>query len=161
MNDNGGEPKRGASNGKLREGKSSVYEGGPRVPFLASWPNRIKSGQVSSTTVTSLDLFATAVEVAGGTMPSGTTFDSKSMLPILLGETKETNHPTLFWQQTKQSWSLRHENWKLVKPTKGELELYDLATDLSEATDLAGQHPDIVKQLHALYLDWHSKNDQK
>jgi arylsulfatase A-like enzyme len=159
LNDNGGEPKRGASNGKLRDGKNSVYEGGPRVPFMASWPTRIKPGQVSSTPVTSLDLFATAVDVAGGTMPTDTTFDSKSMLPILLGETKQTNHQTLFWQQTKEEWAVRHKNWKLVQPKKGSLELYDLAADLGEATDLADDHPGVVRELHSLYLDWHSKND--
>jgi arylsulfatase A-like enzyme len=165
LNDNGGEPKRGASNGKLREGKNSLYEGGPRVPFAVSWPAKIKAKQISSIPVTSLDLFATTVDVAGGKMPTDTTFDSKSMLPILFGKTDKPNHETLFWQQTKEGWALRHKNWKLISPKEkakaGKLELYDLATDVSETTDLADKHPDIVKKLHALYKEWHSKNDPK
>ena len=155
LNDNGGEAKRGASNGKLRAGKNSVYEGGPRVPFLVSWPKRIKSGQVSSVPVTSLDIFATVVDVAGGVMPSNTTFDSKSMVPLLLGKTDKPNHQTLFWQQKKDEWSLRHQNWKLVKPKKGGPELYNLSTDLSETTNLASKHPDVVRKLQGLYEDWH------
>ena len=158
LNDNGGEPKRGASNGKLRAGKNSVYEGGPRVPFLVSWPAQIKSGQVSSVPVISLDIFATAVEVAGGTMPTNTTFDSKSILPLLLGKTKEPTHQTLFWQQKREDWSVRHKDWKLVKTENSELELYDLATDLSETMDLAAKHPEVVNKLQVLYADWHKQN---
>ena len=157
LNDNGGEPHRGASNGKLREGKNSLYEGGPRVPFMVSWPDRIKSGQVSSTPVISLDIFATAVEVAGGTMPTDTTFDSKSILPLLLGQTKEPTHETLFWQQRREDWAVRHKDWKMVKTKKGELELYNLATDLSETTDLAAKHPEVVKKLQGLYDGWNKQ----
>ena len=165
LNDNGGEPKRGASNGVLREGKNSLYEGGPRVPFAVSWPAKIKPKQVSSIPVTSLDLFATTVDAAGGKMPTDTTFDSKSMLPILFGKTQKPNHETLFWQQTKEGWALRHKNWKLVSPKDrkkaGKLELYDLATDVGETTDVADKHPELVEKLHQLYKEWHSKNDSK
>ena len=158
LNDNGGETKRGASNGKLRAGKNSVYEGGPKVPFMVSWPNKIKSGQVSSTPVISLDIFATAVDAAGGTMPKDTVFDSKSMIPLLTGKTKETNHQTMYWQQRRDDWSVRHINWKLVKPKNKEVsELYDLENDLSESTDLAVKHPEIVKKLEGLYTNWHKQ----
>jgi arylsulfatase A-like enzyme len=157
LNDNGGETKRGADNGKLREGKNSVYEGGPRVPFMVSWPNKIKPGQVSSIPVLSLDIFATAVDVAGGTMPKDSIYDSKSMIPLFTGKVKESNHPTMYWQQRRDDWAVRHKNWKLVKPKKGELELYNLETDLSETTDLAAKHPEILEKLKTLYADWHKQ----
>ena len=153
LNDNGGEIKRGADNGKLRAGKNSLYEGGPRVPFLVSWPNQIKPGQVISTPVISFDIFSTAVAAAGGKMPAGHVFDGKNMLPLLTGKSKEPLHQTFFWQQVKDKWAVRHENWKLVNQ-KGIIELYNLEDDLSETKDLASQETAIVEKLKNLYSKW-------
>ena len=154
LNDNGGEPKRGASNGDLREGKNTLYEGGPRVPFIVSWPAKIKAGQTSSVPVTSLDIFATSVDAAGGTMPTDTIFDSKSLLPLLTGKTTTPTHTTLFWQQTTRGWAIRHNNWKLINHQKSGFELYDLANDLGETTNLSEKHPDTVQALTKLFKDW-------
>lgn len=153
LNDNGGETKRGASNGPLRGGKNELYEGGPRVPFMVSWPAKIKAGQVSSTPVTSLDLFATFVDMAAGAMPEGKVFDSKSMLPIFFGESAQPNHETLFWQQRKHSWGLRHGDWKMIENKNG-IELYDLKKDLSEKNNLSLEFPKVVEKLKGLYAEW-------
>jgi len=160
LSDNGGEPKRGADNGKLRNGKNSVYEGGPRVPFAVSWPARIKAGQTIKQPVISLDIFATSVAAAKGTMPSGVIFDSKNILPVLCSETKETLHDAMFWQQKPSEWAVRSGKWKLVaiKKRKNDndfvYELYDLDNDLREQTDLSSEKPAKVEELKSLFAEW-------
>lgn len=156
LSDHGGETKRGADNGVLREGKNSLYEGGPRVPFLVSWPARIQPGQVCNATVINLDIFATAVSAAGGKMPTDVIFDGKDMLPTILGQAKVPLHETLFWQQLPDRWAVRHRNWKVVNYGKG-LELYDLEKDIREQHDIAADNPKIVKELEALYILWKKK----
>lgn len=161
LSDNGGEPKRGADSGTLREGKNSAYEGGPRVPFIVSWPARIRAGQVCSDPVISLDIFATSVAAAGGTMPRSTVFDSENMLPTLFEETTQPLHDVLFWQQREDRWAVRRGNWKLVAkamsrkaPEKKTFELYDLGKDTGEDHDLAAKHPKTVEELHSLFRAW-------
>ena len=86
-------------------------------------------------------------------MPAGHVFDGKNMLPLLTGKSKEPLHQTFFWQQVKDKWAVRHENWKLVNQ-KGVIELYNLEDDLSETRDLASQETAIVEKLKNLYSKW-------
>ena len=160
LSDNGGEPKRGADNGSLRDGKNSVYEGGPRVPFAVSWPNKIKAAQTIKQPVMSLDIFATSVAAAGGKMPEEVVFDSKNMLPILLGESNQILHDAMFWQQKASEWAVRKDNWKLVAHKKKKsdadfiYELYDLKTDIGETIDLSSKNPKKVMELKACFTEW-------
>ncbi len=167
LSDNGGEPKRGANNGQLREGKNSIYEGGPRVPFTVSWPAKIKPGQVIQQPVISLDIFATSVAVAGGEMPGDVVFDSKNMLPVLLGESTAPLHDALFWQQRASDWAVRRGSWKLVhmkpkkKTDKDIYELYNLTEDIGEKVDLADKNPEKVEELKTLFNSWKKQMKQK
>lgn len=79
-------------NTPLRDGKSSVYEGGFRVPFLVSWPGHLPAGKDYTQTVTSLDILPTAMALAGAALPADRQYDGVNLIPYLAGE--KTGNPT-------------------------------------------------------------------
>jgi arylsulfatase A len=142
--------------GELRGLKGSVYEGGIRVPLLARWPGRIAPGAVTGHISAIWDLFPTITEVAG--LPGPTGIDGVSFLPTLLGKGNQSPHPPFYWEYHglwKGAQAVRIANWKGVRLGGHEnadapIELYDLATDMSESTNVASAHPDIVARIKAV-----------
>jgi len=153
LSDNGG-TSAGADNGILQGGKCTFYEGGIRVPFLISWPNRLPAGRVCSVPIISLDIFPSAIAAAGGNMPVDRIYDGRNMLAVLEGKTKGPLHDSLFWDTGRGSWSARHGNWKLVCPDGSNCELYDLQVDLCETHNLAQHRPNMVRKLKKLHESW-------
>jgi len=100
LSDNGGPPDNGASQAPLRSWKGCYYEGGIRVPFLVSWPGKIKAGTVDDTPVMAIDLYPTMLELAGvkdlDAHLDGYAIDGESLLPVLLG-TGDLKERSLFW----------------------------------------------------------------
>jgi arylsulfatase A-like enzyme len=130
-------------NTPLRGAKGQVYEGGVRVPFVVSWPAKLKPGKFDHP-VSSLDVFPTAVAAGGGKVPQGVQLDGIDLVPRLRGESKDLGR-TLFWRTGGgQSFAVRKESMKLVRIGDNPAELYDLAADISEATNLAERRPETV-----------------
>ncbi len=154
--DNGGTPPSlGADNTPLRGYKGYVYEGGVRVPFVISWPARLKAGSTYDRPVSSLDVTATALSLAGVTFPSERRLDGVNLIPYLRGETQAAPHANLFWRTGGgQSYAVRSGDWKLVRNRKQPDELYDLSTDIGEAKDLASARPEVVAKLSADLSAW-------
>ena len=98
--------------------------------------------------------FATALDAAGLPMPKDKPLDGKSILPALKGETDKL-HDEFYWSSggIKGKWAIRSGNWKLVGQ-KARVELFDLGKDLSETTNLARKHPNVVSQLTDKYNAW-------
>ncbi|XP_019618827.1 PREDICTED: arylsulfatase-like [Branchiostoma belcheri] len=108
----------GGSNGILKGGKASTWDGGLRVPGIAWWPGVVAPGQVSHDLVSSMDVFQTAVELAGVTPPTGRIYDGKSLVPILLKTSaaptsKSTPSPrTLFHYCSNRLMAVRQGGYK-------------------------------------------------
>jgi len=153
LSDNGGPLANSADNRPLRGGKHTDYEGGVRVPFLVSWPAKIKPGETQAV-VSSLDILPTALAAAGLTPLGGKPLDGRDLLPIL---TRSETPPgrDLFWSGGEKEgwWAVRSGDWKLVTE-KGRMMLFDLATDAAEATDLAAKMPEKVAELTKLHDAW-------
>jgi arylsulfatase A len=135
-------PARFAAHNRLRGFKRSPYEGGIRAPLLAWWPGRIQPGTVSNVPTAQWDFLATAAALAN--VPALPKTDGISLLPTLMGGGKQATHPHLYWEFHEQGgWqAIRQGNWKLIYFVKANrYELYDLATDPGERTDLSGQQP--------------------
>ena len=172
ISDNGGPTKNNTSrNDPLSGYKGQVLEGGIRVPFIIQWPSRtpghpervegwkqgLPAGKVYEQPVIALDVVPTVVAAAGGTMPADGEVDGVNLLPHLRGESTRPPHDALFWRMGRQS-AVRAGDWKLVKRGDGPAKLYNLASDVGETTDLAGEHPEKVRQLGAAYREWNSRN---
>lgn len=159
FSDNGG-PLSGntaASNTPLRAGKGSVYEGGVRVPFVVSWPGQLTPGRYEPA-VSSLDVFATSLGLAGVPMPRDRSYDSIDLLPYLTGARRGSPHANLFWRAERGQWAVRSadgdEVWKLVRQDGKSDELYRLDSDVGELVDLAGAEPRRLRELTTLLDGW-------
>lgn len=147
FSDNGGARNNRANNGVLRDYKHSVYEGGIRVPFLASWPGKLPQGKVSQDPVICLDVLPTVCAAAGITLPTDRPYDGRNLLD------KPPAERTLFWDCNDEKRAVRSGNWKLVD-NEGKFELFDLAKDTGEKHDLAASNPKKVEQLRAAFQAW-------
>ena len=153
ISDNGGPLAQTANNTPLRGGKHSDHEGGVRVPFLVCWPAQLKPGE-SQAVVSSLDILPTALAAAGLPAPGDKPFDGINLLPILRVEAPATAR-NLFWCSGSDEgwWAVRSGDWKLVAQ-RAQVELFNLAQDVSEKTDLAKSKPEQVAALTKLHDAW-------
>lgn len=134
----------------LRDEKTSIYEGGHRVPFIASWPEKIKAGSVSNQTICHNDLIATCAEIIGAKLPDNAGEDSFSILPALLETTKQPIREATIHQSMSRDIAIRKGQWKLIISNKSGHALYDLDKDISETQNVADQNLEIVEKLSAL-----------
>lgn len=141
-------------NEPLRGGKWSIYEGGVKTPFIASWPGKIAAGSESQALIALNDMLATLASIAGVKLPAGAGPDSLDLSPVLFGKLPEQPIRTEVMMRASQPDSaLRQGDWKYVKrggkaPVE---ELYNLATDPSEKNDLATSEPERLRALAARF----------
>ena len=139
-------------NRPYRGWKSSYFEGGIHVPFLARWPDAIPAGTVYVEPVHHFDIFATAAAAAGAELPSDRTIDGVDLLPHLRGETPDPPHRALFWRNGAAK-SVRRGSHKLIlsEPPGGTSQewLFDFSVDPYERTDIAAENPELVAELRA------------
>ena len=133
--------------------KGSVYEGGIRVPMIASWPGHIPAGKTSDEPAAFWDLMPTILHMTGhgDTVPEG--LDGIDLSPTLLGHPQQHSHAYLYWEFPAYGGqqALRMGQWKAVRQQifkEGlKTELYDLKADPSEQTNLATQYPAILAEM--------------
>jgi arylsulfatase A-like enzyme len=145
----GGDPVFFKSAGGLRGIKRDLYEGGIRVPMIASWPGTIPRGRVSAHPWAHWDIFPTLAELAGAHVPQGQ--DGMSMARALRGQSQPT-HDFFYWEFHERGFqqAVRMGRWKAVRPSKdAALELYDLQGDPRERTNIAAAHQDVVRRIEA------------
>ena len=140
----------GRSYAPLRASKSSIYEGGHRVPFIARWPGKVKAGSVCDDTICLNDLMATCAEIIGAKLPDNAGEDSVSILPDLLGTAKGPVREATIHQAPGRDLAIRQGPWKLIFPSSGGHELYNLQTDLSEKNNVSDANPEVVERLATL-----------
>jgi arylsulfatase A-like enzyme len=141
-------------NGRLRGFKGGLYEGGHRVPFLARWPGTVPAGRTSDDLICHVDTLATVAALLGRPLPAGAGPDSVNLLPALRSDRPaRACRESLVHQSGGGLLAIRKGPWKLIPndgKKKGGSELYNLADDLGEATNLAARHPERVAELAAL-----------
>lgn len=170
LSDNGGhrpwrpgrESARIANNGPLRAGKTSLSEGGIRVPFIASWPQRWPQGVRYHAPVISLDIAATAVALAGASADRAQPLDGVNLDAFVLGREAAPDR-ALFWRRERPdrsvSWAVRAGDMKLTKATPvASPALYDLAADIGETRDLINERPEEAARLARLWNAWNQDN---
>ncbi len=148
----------------LRGGKGRQWEGGIRQPFYIKVPGKT-NGATVDTFASGIDFFPTILEFAGAT-PSPH-LDGRSLLPVLMGE--NLPHRSLFWhyphygnQGGEPSAIIREGEWKLIHYFEDERdELYNLADDLGEQTDVSQVQPERVQALHTKLFEWLKEVDAR
>jgi arylsulfatase A-like enzyme len=149
--------------------KWSLYEGGIREPLIIRWPGHIAADKTDSTTVLgSVDFFPTICALAGVAMPKDTAIDGIDASTAWLGAPMPRSKPLLWEYGRKADYlfpkengarspnlAIREGDWKLLVNADGSgVELYNLAADPNESTDLTVQKPERVARLKAAVLAW-------
>jgi hypothetical protein len=145
-------------NTPFRAGKGFVYEGGLRIPLLVRWPGRVAPGSMTKVPVISTDWLPTWLEAAG--VDAEPALDGISLVPLLTGGALPAR--SLAWhfphytnQGSKPAGAIREGDWKLVEHYEdGRAELYDLASDPGERTDLAMEKSDKTADLRGKLATW-------
>lgn len=147
--------------------KADLYEGGHRVPFLVRWPARVQAGVVCDQLVGQIDFMATFAEMTGAVLPSDAGEDSVSFWPALLGRDSGPIRESIISQSINGSFAIRDGQWKLAlcagsggwsapRPGRDDhsglpaFQLYDLASDPGETTNLMEQQPERVFRMKAM-----------
>ena len=153
-----------ASVASLRGLKGSLYEGGIRVPLIARWPGKIPAGSLSDRLTGFEDWMPTLLDLIGAPPVRNAEIDGISIAPTLLGKTQE---PRPFLYREFKGYGGQQAVW--IGPWKGirknmmrrnnpdplAIELYHLERDISESTDVAARHPDVVRRMAALMKQEH------
>ncbi|MBL6713728.1 MAG: sulfatase [Pirellulales bacterium] len=134
----------------LRGEKGYLYEGGIRVPWIVRWPGVVRPGTEAADLVVSTDLFPTFLAAAGVESPRDQPIDGVNLLPMLRGDeslverTLVFHYPNYaFHKQNRLGSALRQGSLKLIQfYDDRSIELYDLASDISETNDLAKAMPE-------------------
>lgn len=170
--DNGPEPGAGSA-GPFRGSKVTLYEGGTRSPLIVWGPGLIEKARAGTLNETScfaaFDLVPSLLELAGVSAPKGVEFDGEDLAAVLLGRSDSSRSAPLFWRRPpdRKTWgtqirerlpdlAMRDGDWKLLCEYDGtKPELYDLAADPGETTNLATREPEIVARLTKALTAWH------
>ncbi len=171
--DNGGVgPNKITSNGPLRDGKGSVYEGGVRAVAFATWNGHIPAGQICKEPIHIADWYPTLIKLAGGSLQQPLPLDGKDVWSVVVAGAKSPRTEILH-NATPSGGALRLGDWKLVvkssavggKPKRNQakaietpprevsqsFELFQLVDDPSEKTNLAEKNPEKLQELKARY----------
>ncbi|TSA33697.1 MAG: iduronate sulfatase [Verrucomicrobiaceae bacterium] len=144
----------GSLNDPMVGEKGMLTDGGIRLPFLVSWKNTLPAGKVYREPVSTLDIAATAVAVAG--LPPDPKLDGVNLVPYLDGKFSGPPHDALFWRFWNQA-AVRAGNWKYITVGQEGEFLFDLSSDSGETKNLIGQHPEIAEKLKSRLADWTSQ----
>ncbi len=156
------------SPGPFRESKGTSFEGGVRVPFVARWPGRIPRAAVASLPAMTIDLLPTLAKLAGASAPADNVIDGRDIWPLLSNQRDAAApHDAFYFYWGTELHAVRSGSWKLHVPHPYQsldnvgrdgmpgkyvrkelpLSLFDLDKDPAESTNLAEQHPEVVKKL--------------
>jgi len=164
--DNGGEWL--SRNAPLFHRKSTLWEGGIRVPLLLRWPAGLKAGSTSSQVGITMDLTASILAVAGVKPPDGYQPEGIDLVGLL--QKGGSAERTLFWRLPPAPGTVgtvtppptqraaRRGQWKYVDD-RGQYLLFDLRTDPGERHDVAQQHGDVIRELRSLVAKWEADVD--
>jgi hypothetical protein len=183
MSDNGGATDTDADNSPLEGNKHSGWEGGTRVPMIASWPGTLKPGATFNEMVMGFDLFPTFVGLTRASMPSSSlSFDGVDFWPWLekVNEAPTKTgalHDILIWDQNEREnfdWStsiesftwentnsridigIRMGDWKL-RVEGGDISLYNLADDIGETRNVLDANTAVFDEMKTAYNAWHAE----
>ena len=152
--------------GPWRGGKYSRWEGGTRMPFIVSWPGKVKPG-ISDALISQVDLYASIAALIGQPMPENAGADGQNLLSALLGKSDQGRDYVI--EEALTQIAVRKGNWKYIPPgsvterggigewIKTEVNepglLFNLTEDPTESRDLAAVYPERVQEMHDIIIN--------
>ena len=165
ISDNGASVDNHSLNTPYKDGKSSLSEGGIRVPFIMKWNNHIDNNITYGYQVLGIDILPTLITAAGGTIAPADKIEGTNLIPYLNCQVNGRPHDYLFWRRyigvenPEAQWGVRDAEWKLVYNLEQDRAmLYNISVDPSETNDLYTSNPDVVTRLQDKYDEWNALN---
>ena len=144
-------------NKPYRGWKISFFEGGIRVPYIVSWPDKINPEQTSNSAVHHFDIFSTIASAAGIQSSYEVELDGVNLLPYIKNEKTSQPHQTLFWRSGNHQ-SVLHGKWKYIISKKENLRwLFDTSVDPVEQNNIIENHPEEVRLIEELLVQFNSE----
>ncbi len=149
-------------NAGMRGKKSSIYEGGHRVPFFIYWPHGgLTGGRDIDTLAAHLDVLPTLAELCEISLSDSLRLDGRSLVPLMEGKHANWDRDHLivqffggaYFNRSPTAWAdscVMTERWRLI----GGSELYDIQADPAQRMNVADKHPEVVEKLRAHYMPW-------
>jgi len=156
ISDNGGPAdviSNGSVNAPLRGQKTTVLEGGIRVPFIFKWPLRLNAGEKIDDLILSLDICPTFIRAAGGAISEEDNYRGVDIIPFLTGQSNKIPHVSMEWKYTVGA-AIRDGDWKLISLPDRLPMLYNLSEDIAEQNDVAFQNLDRTKAMLKMLGTW-------
>ncbi len=163
-----------ANHASQRGKKRDAWEGGHRMPFIASWPAAVAAGTHSDQTICHTDLMATAAEIVGFDLPPGAGDDSVSFLPALAGTDEGPLREATVHHSVDGTFAIRQGQWKYIdgqgpgsnqwdgpQPGDSPAQLYDIEADRHEDNNLFEERPEVVERLRALLERYKSEGHSR
>lgn len=148
------------SNDGMKGFKGSCYEGGIRIPCIVRWPGKAKPNTTCTTPSYFPDWFPTLAKVSGAQLPQQQQLDGIDLTSAIQGNEVSPRTEPMIWDFSGYSGivAIRDGDWKAIrlntrKKKPGQWQLYNLANDRNETSDLAKKHPEIVKQLETKFIE--------
>jgi arylsulfatase A len=175
LTDNGGTAGTSVYNAGMRGGKTSVHEGGSRVPLFVRWPARFRTPGVVRQIASHIDIYPTVLALCGVALPEKQpTLDGVSLIPLMEGKPGDWPDRTLFThnpisEHNRYPGAVRTQRYRLLREIEGPAggsaavendrsatswQLYDMQVDPGEKHDLASENPDLVAELSRQYENW-------
>lgn len=140
------------SNGELNGFKTTLWEGGHRVPAIGWYPKKIEAGIITDATILSMDILPTFLSVIGSSPQEN--LDGIDFSELMFNKKSPDERP-VFWRYRNQ-WVARKGDWKYLK-IENEEYLFNLKNDLGEQNNLFDANPEKVKELKALLKQWETE----
>ncbi|WP_319268462.1 sulfatase-like hydrolase/transferase [uncultured Draconibacterium sp.] len=151
LSDNGGAANNSSNNAPLKGWKGNKYEGGHRVPFVVSWPEKISGGKNFNGLTSVFDIFQTSLKASG--INEDLSSDGVNLLPFLTNEKNGNPHELLFWRKDQMA-GARHNDFKLIRLDDYGYRMYNLGNDLGESIDIRENHPEEFDFLKKQLIEW-------
>ncbi len=155
ISDNGGAHNNSSKTGPLKGWKGNKFEGGHRVPFIVSWPDKIKGNQKFSGLTSSLDIFTTSLAAAQINKKDDLALDGINLLPYLLNEKSGNPHEQLYWRKLDEA-GARIGDHKLIRLKNFGSVMYNLSSDIGEINNLATKDTITFNSLSKKLSVWES-----
>ena len=153
ISDNGGAHNNDSFNGKLKGWKGNKFEGGQRVPFVVSWPSKIKENQKFNGLTSSLDIFSTSLAATNIKKDPNLILDGVNLLPYLLGNKTGDPHKELYWRKLDES-AARIGNYKIISLKGYGSKMYNLSNDIKETKDVSKNDTLMFNKIMTSYNEW-------
>jgi arylsulfatase A-like enzyme len=160
VSDNGGPRGQGASNGKLRAGKATVFEGGLRVPAFLHWPGKVARGAVSEQVGCIIDVLPTLAAAAGVEVKGTQPLDGMNLWPLLTSGRTQPREELFFAvagegvPPVPKQHALRSGDWKYIQIGDKEEYLFNLAADPEEKNNLIASEGPRAAEMRARMMKW-------